>query len=195
MLKGPTPEPVSIPPTLTGAHGRAWTCDLDAARRMCGVAAEQDAMLASWVIEARWAHPFWHSYSLMVYHLRPLPDARPTKFYLAGATHEVLLYALNPEEPREPAIKGGPHDWLHPCNFAAQFIAADDAAAAARIEAAVTRIVNGTLSPDTDYIRHWMHLFGDNMVKGDKKRAGETRIIVAGDEIVIPPERGPQDLN
>lgn len=197
MIPGPKPEPVIVPPTITGTHGRAWKCDHAAFVAKHGVKpGEVDATVVNWLIEAPWAHPFWHSYTLTLVHLRPMPDARPTIFYLDGASHELWLYALDPGKPREPAIRGEAFpSWLTPSNFAAQIVAPSDEAAAARIEGAVRRICDGTLSPDTDFIRQWMHLFGDNMIKGDKKGAGETRLITPAGVLVIPPQPGPQDLN
>lgn len=72
----------------------------------------------------------------------------------------------NPEYPREPAIRGEAPHVLSPLNFAAQFIAENDDAAAARIRDAVQRICDGTLSPDDDFRWQWIELFGGNMVKG-----------------------------
>jgi hypothetical protein len=65
------------------------------------------------------------------------------------------------------------------------------------MDAAVQDIVVGKLSPDTDYIRHWAHRFGDNMLLDG---AGETRIFINPGEateqqIVIPPQPGPQDIS
>ena len=117
------------------------------------------------VVEAPWAHPIWHSYAVILVHLRPLPDGRPTKFYLAAATHEIWLYALDPDQPRQPMIEFGQPKWLTPMNFGAQFIAASDEAAKLKVEEAVQDIVAGKLSPDTDFIRHWAYRFGDNMLK------------------------------
>ena len=206
MIGTQVQDEITTLPEIAAAHGRAWRCDLDGLRRKLGVARDGDATLVMWVIEAPWAHPFWHSYVLVLVHLRPLPDGRPTKLYFEGATHELWLHALDPGGRRQPLISGfeplGSASCrpLTPINFAAQFIEPDDTSALGRVERAVRRVCNGTLSPDTDFIRQWMHLFGDNMIKGDKKRAGETRIVIGAEgerstELVIPPRPGPQDLN
>lgn len=65
---------ITATPDITGARGCAWQCNINDGRRQLGVSAENDATLVHWVIEARWAHPCWHSYSLVLVHLRPLPD-------------------------------------------------------------------------------------------------------------------------
>lgn len=152
-------------PDLAGPHGRAWRCDHLAGLVQDGVKAEDDAVLVSWCVEAAWAHPVWHSYWICLVHLRPMPDARETKVYLAGATHEFWLYALNPQEPRTQLVEAGKPAFLNPMNFAAQLVCADDAQALSSIETTVREIVNGQLSPDTDFRRAWIARFGDNMVR------------------------------
>lgn len=159
-------DPISLPPTQEGPRGKAWAIDLDAARATLKVAPEADATVAGWIVEAPWAHPAWHSYLIVLLHLRPLADARPTIFHLEGATHELLVMALNPESPREPMITGKARtNWLEPANFAAQIIEPSDGAARDRIINAVQLIVDGKLSPDTDFIWQWSLLFGNNMVR------------------------------
>lgn len=194
---------ITIPPTITGAASSAWLLDLTEVRKTSEVAqGKKDAALAMWLIEAPWAHPAWHSYSLVLVHLRPMGDGRETKMYLPGATHEVWLMAMHPECDRQAYVQGQAkmfdgtekNIYLNPTNFAAQFIADSDETAMKRVRGAVERVCDGSLNPDTDYIRHWMYLFGDNMIK-DKARAGQTRIITPGGEFIIPAAKGPQDLN
>lgn len=131
---------------------------------------ENDPTLVHWVIRADWAHPFWHSYSLVLVHLRPLPSVREPDIYLPGATHEMWLHALNPDYSDEALIKMGivaPLQWLTPTNFAAQLIETDENALA-RIEEAVKEICSGTLSPDTDFVQMWILKFGDSMMIREK---------------------------
>lgn len=89
----PPLDEVAMEPAITGAHGRGWACDLEEGRRLLADRANDDATVAMWVIEARYAHPVWHSYLLVLVHLRPMADLRETVFYLQGATHE-LMYLL-----------------------------------------------------------------------------------------------------
>lgn len=192
-------DPITSAPDFVGSSGRAWVCRPPLYRKEPGYREGNYADVASWVIEAPRAHPFWHSYYITLVHLRPLPDNRPTIFYLDGATHEFWLHALAPDGSRQKLIDGHPSggeacNLLVPLNFAAQFIEPSDANAMRRCEAAIQRICDGTLSPDTDNIRAWMYLFGDNMVK-DKKRAGETLLVTPGGVVRIPARPGPQDLN
>ena len=158
---------IEEPPVIAGPHGRAWTCDLAEGRRIMAIRPEDDATLIDWVIEAPWAHPVWHSYSLVLVHLRPMPDGRETKFHLPCASHEMWLYALDARRDRRPLIATGIVEghWLQPGNFAAQFIEANDADALARVARTVQDICDGVLSPDTDFMREWIARFGDNMTK------------------------------
>lgn len=150
-------------PTLVGRSGRAWRYDLEAFYAKIGKT-PGDSCVEMWLFECPEAHPVWHSYVLSLVHLRPVMIngvTLPTTLYLAGATHEIVLFALNPQEPRD--VLSYPHV-LNPKNFAAQFIADSDATAAERIEATVQLIVNGDLNPDTDALSAWIALFGDKMV-------------------------------
>lgn len=197
MFGPSTSKPIVMPPTFHGQHGKAWRLDLPACRVNRNLDPTKDGTLGMWIVEAPWAHPCWNSYRITVTHLRPLPDQIETKFYLEGATHEMWVDAIDPDFDRNEGLLTANIRVLQPTNFAAQFVMPNDDDAVLRVEAAARRIVHGMLSPDTDYIRHWAHLFGDNMLK---KGAGETKIMLsdgkgAGLEIVIPPKPGPQDLN
>lgn len=160
-----SPEIVDLPPAFTGAAGRAWTVDLDAAYVRLGRARAEGAEVCAWVVEARWAHPVWHSYWIDLAHLRPVAGhQRPFTVYLAGATHELVLMALDPDALLRPMIGGGPVQALAPVNFAAQFVAENDAMALRRVELAVQAICDGRLSPDTDFRDAWIALFGAHMI-------------------------------
>lgn len=193
----PINDPITIAPDLADAGGKAWRVDLDRARQQTN--ARPDATVACWIIEAPWAHPWWHSYCLYVLHLRPAAGVDNPTMHLAGATHELGLWALNPDRDRNELLdfrRAVTAHFLSPINFAAQFKADSDEAATEKALAAVKRVTEGTLSPDTDFVRHWAHLFGDNMLGPG---AGETRIEISGPDgrvdILIPPHKGPQDLH
>ena len=59
-----------------------------------------DATVADWFIRAPGQSPAWECYTLGVIHLRPIEGVKPAVVTLPGATHEVLVVALNPA--REP---------------------------------------------------------------------------------------------
>jgi hypothetical protein len=160
---------ITVQPTITSTSnrdGRAWLADLDAGRRQQGIRTEDDATLVHWIIEAPWAHPCWHSYSLFLLHLRKRADGR--EFYIQDATHELWLYALNPDHDRNDLIVTGlveMGDWLTPANFAVQFTEISDELARERVRRAVQDVCDGKLNPDADFRWQWAALFGDNMRK------------------------------
>jgi hypothetical protein len=164
------PEPMMTVPDKLGAAGRAWRIDLAALSTALAIPIENSSLVASWIIEAPWAHPLWHSYNLTLVHLRPMEGVGEPIVYRQGATHELLLFALDPEAPREPMLRSARPRWLYPANFAAQLVEASDAAASARVEATVDLVVAGELNPDTDFRRQWIALFGDDMVRSDYRR-------------------------
>src|SRR4051812_16237629 len=159
--KAPITDPIAEKPGMSGLFGKAWTITDD--NRLTG----REHSLAHWLIEAPRAHPVWHSYSLVMHHLRPMKNLTKPMIYLPGATHEVCLFALDPMVDRRPLIAGGKVEalWLMPGNFAAQFIAATDAVARDRVRWAAQAVCDGVLNPDTDFRRQWVDLFGDNMMR------------------------------
>lgn len=166
----PKDDPIRQAPTINGRHSRAWLVDTDAVYRARGFARDQGGDVCSWLIEAPWAHPIWHSYWIHLMHLRtikvgPLAGATPQYIYLDNATHEMWVKALDPEQPRQPMLDEGRWRPLSPSNFAVQLAGETDESAAARVRQAVHMICSGMLSPDTDFIRLWTELFGDNMVR------------------------------
>lgn len=165
--------PLLVPPTITGRFGRAWLCDLAAARRSLPPPPAPDAMVAHWIVEAPWSHEVIHSYSLMLVHLRHMMGRRPPAPYLEGATHEICLYAIHPHAPRERMLVEAPHPsvWLEPMAFAAHFIAGNDDAAAERIVLAVRRVCEGALSPHPSHAGAWAEMFGDNMLRHARRPA------------------------
>lgn len=185
-------HPITVPPDLLGPFGKAWVYDRPNAPPI-------PASLRVWVVEAAWAHPVWHSYLIGVCHLRPLEGCPPAVINLPGATHEVTVMALDPDHPI-PHKRPGPLCYLTPLNFAGQWIATDDAAAMAKVEGCVRDILAHNLSPDTDYIQHWIARFSASNVLGDPERAGETRVILGhGTEnavgLVIPPAKRPGSVH
>jgi hypothetical protein len=156
--------------TLDAGVSRAWRLDRAGALRAHGKSPEHDAAVASWIVQAPWAHPVWHSYWIHIIHLRPIDRGEgpvPTTFYLPGASHELWLHALNPDLPLEQMIAEGMVSFLTPMNFAAQLILADDAAAEELARTTVQDVLAGRLNPDTDAVEQWFTRFGDNMRRVD----------------------------
>ena len=109
-----------------------------------------------WWVRAPFAHPLWHSYMFSLVDLTTR-TARPPKLFLDGATHEVLVFALDPSHPETSF----PAHTLSPANHGYQFKADSNAAAEARIRGGIVRVVAQQFSPDTDYRREWDREFKD----------------------------------
>ena len=149
----------AITPDLTGPMGRAWKMDMTAITAKQPKGAPMSVTVASWLVYAPFAHPIFPTYQVACIHLRDIEGAAPAKIMLVGATHEVLVLAIDPTQ--QLALDTLPMP-LYPVNFMGQFVAADDQAAASCIEGSVREIVQGTLSPDTDHSRAWMLRYSDS---------------------------------
>lgn len=141
-------------PTKETLHGKAWQVPTT----------NTPYAVASWIVYAPWAHPFWAYYLLGMVSLADDPNAPPVIRYVDNATHELLVFAIAPDAP--PRVDGEPGSLrlLHPKNFFGQIVATD-AEAAARVEQDVDAILAGQLNPDTDAIRMWIARYGDATVK------------------------------
>lgn len=189
MLRYPDPNTVLPlePPDIIGTVGKAWRFDMDA---LCTEAPHLRPLnVCGWLLFAPYAHPFWHSYALNLIALREAPGVPPAVLRMKGATHELVLMALNPE----PAEKGQERystkktvPYLTPANFSAQMYYADDDVAMSVMEQTARDVVNGVLNPDTDYAQHWIARFGFSNVIGDPSKVGGTTIRMGDVEIVIP---------
>jgi hypothetical protein len=136
----------------TGPHGIAWRVSANSS----------PAIVAQWIVEARWAHPLWHLYLIAVCHLRDVAGCPSPIIHAPGSTHEISVWAIDPAwnlnlQQMPPR--------LHPANFAGQFREACDGLAEQLVEAAVLEILEGKLSPDTDFMRDWINRFGSACVK------------------------------
>lgn len=100
------------PYTLRGRAGTAEPVSTNGAR------------LAGYLLTLPGAHPFWWHYLLSVVHLHDAPDLRAPARHFPAATHELTLFALDPETPPQP---GDPDSWkiLTPYNICEQFVATD----------------------------------------------------------------------
>ena len=68
-----------------------------------------------WIVEAGWAHPLWHSYAVILLDLTTEIQGSPAIIYRDGMTHEVHVFALDPDKPVEPPVH-----ILHPANHCYQ---------------------------------------------------------------------------
>lgn len=111
--------------------------------------------VCTWLITAPRAHPLWSQYMLAVVRLRDLTGFPPPARQFDGATHELLVVALDPEHgPMDPerAVRywrrGRSLPYLTPVNIAHQ-IEGTDEEAAELAEMAARGVVRGHLMPET----------------------------------------------
>lgn len=133
-----------------GPAGKAWVHNFPHEKP------DHQASVQAWILHAPNAHPAWSHYVLNLIHLRPIEGVKNAKKYHEDATHEVIVFALDPDKP----ITDGQHvTVLNPPNYMEQFRADNDAAALEYVEGVIKEIVVGTLSPDTDHRSAWHQRF------------------------------------
>lgn len=155
------PKEIAEAPCLFGDRGQAWEFRRDAIKD------NPNAIVNAWMIRCPGAHPLWSDYALFLIHLRDheVFSSGPM-IYLEGATHEIVLQALDPGVETSLDL---PCNTMEPRNFAAQLVAADDEEAERRVQQAIQDICDGKLNPDTDGRFGWVERFGDNMLKEQYK--------------------------
>lgn len=102
------------------------------------------ATVATWWLHCPGQSPGWDTYLLSVVHLRPIDGAHEAVINVAGASHEVVLAALN------PALGPVPNDndtWqrLTPLNVVEQVQLPDDDTARELAALTARGVVDGTL--------------------------------------------------
>jgi hypothetical protein len=131
---------------LEGPHGRAFRVALP-------VRADTAETVCYWVITSPWWHPLWAQYSLGVVRLRPgVPGFPDPVLKFEGATHELIVVALNPEfgpwNERKVVEADYALPYLEPVNIAEQFTATDDEMAMLA-GLCVLGVLTGHLNPET----------------------------------------------
>ncbi|OQQ16105.1 hypothetical protein B0675_02130 [Streptomyces sp. M41(2017)] len=138
-------------PELTGPAGSAF--------RVPDIA-ENPAVLEQWIITARDWHPIWYQYLLALISLADMPDMPPANRHRKGVTHELVVFALDPEDgPLRPEtfVDRRPTEFvLTPANVVEQVTTTDDQARHLT-RLCANAVVHGRLIPETgdspDHIR------------------------------------------
>ena len=83
--------------------------------------------VAWWLLTGPW-HPLWTQFAICVVHLRDTPGLPPAELHYPGATHELLVMALDPSHVHTPEglANSQPLHYLRPLDFVHQFTATDD---------------------------------------------------------------------
>lgn len=117
---------------------------------------ESAETVCSWLLTAPHAHPLWAQYLLGMVRLRDgIPGFKPPARQFIGATHELFVFALNPEHGPYTVEKmqaygsgGGSIPCLTPVNVVHQVEGTDEEARLLASFAAVG-VVHGMLWPET----------------------------------------------
>lgn len=112
--------------------------------------------IASYVICAPHAHPFWAWHTVNVVHLRETERFDAPRLAFPGASHEVMVFALNPEkdagiDPDDP----GTWDMMTPPDVVHQVILPNDEAAVMLAFLVAHSCARGDLIPDSDWRTAW----------------------------------------
>lgn len=148
---------ITVKPDYTGVDGNAaWELD----RKLF---TEGTAVTVAWVLQLPTAHPIFKQYLVSCISLADITGIPKAIVHLPGATHEIAVYAMNPDD-ENPTLQKLP-SILQPPNFVGQFIAANDAEAYSRTNATVFEVMVGVLLIDTDYRHMWVNRFGGHCLK------------------------------
>jgi hypothetical protein len=147
---------IAEPPTFEGRAGKAWRLTMPPPGER--PLRDHDGTVGGFIVNAQGAHPFWDHWMISVVHLRPIEGVQPATIVVEGATHELMIAAIDPELPLpslDAATESWRVHWLRPIDVLEQFQAKDDAVAHQILELAVQAIVGGYASPDQDWRRWW----------------------------------------
>lgn len=107
----------------------------------------------TWLISAPSYHPIWSQYVMSIVSLEDHPALGPAFKKFDGATHELLVLAIDPDHPQtvetvRQHCLSGKLPYLKPVNIAEQFECTDDEIRRVCWLAAMA-VVNGQLNPET----------------------------------------------
>lgn len=149
MKPGPclSPDP-AFPPDIEGSSGEQ--------QRAAWLLASGRWDVCSYLVRFPGAHAFWDRWLVTAVHLRAEPaGAKPPVVTLPGATHEVLIVALDPEHYRADPRDHDGISHLTPVDCAYQVAGLTDRQAAQIVELMVQTMCGSAWSPDSDFGRLW----------------------------------------
>ncbi len=161
-------------PTLKGAAS-AWK--LAGLKNMTKANPAWEATIARYILHCTWSHPFWSYYFISGVHLRPIPGVPPAHKQFPAASHEIMIYSLDPREPAPdidkvetgetfPAIMTPP-DLVH------QVPGLTDKQFEYLLQDVVVTIVEGRAAPDVDFRSFWQRALD---VLAMRLRQGQVRV-------------------
>ena len=106
--------------------------------------ADVSATLGAWFLQCPGQSPAWQHYHLSIIHLRPIDGVKPAVIKREGATHEIMLAALDPKDNPVPDDICSWH-WLSPLNFVGQLELPSDENAKTVLEILAHAVADGFL--------------------------------------------------
>lgn len=150
-----------IEPTHSGAFGKAWKCEYTQPETLTDQErAAFETSCGEYLIHAPQAHPFWTWYYMAGISLRDdIPGSPPASRQFEGATHELVVLSLDPDHAAPlPNGEFGQHGQLHPLSppdHVVQTMHVNDEQFGEILDRFAQAVVNGVLSPDSDYRESW----------------------------------------
>lgn len=141
------------PPDYQGVYGQAWQFRGELKDEAWRV----DRWCGTWLVRCPGAHPFWSFHTIQAISLAEHPEQpNPPFLRFPGATHELMVLALNPEHDAgiDPDVMES-MKWMVPPDFAGQAILPSDAHAKELVEFAARACCDGVIVPDSDFRAHW----------------------------------------
>ena len=102
------------------------------------------ATIGAWFLQCPGQSPAWQHYHLAIVHLRPIDGVKPAVINRPGATHEVMLFALDPAKHPVPDDLNT-WSWLSPVNFVGQLELPSDESAKNVLEILARAVADGYL--------------------------------------------------
>lgn len=120
------------------------------------------ANIGAWVVQGPF-HPAWNTWMIAIVHLRDHPRVEPAKKQYPEAEYEFMIWACDPSIPFDVdewdrTARWGPEDkgrFLTPPDAVIQFDGINDIQASELLDLAVDLILDGSMSPDSDYRKDW----------------------------------------
>lgn len=103
----------------------------------------------TWLLTCPDRHPLWHQWMLSAVHLAHRGGLEDAKLQFSGATHEVIVVALNPEHGWVTPSTPMPWPYLEPINIAQQITCDSDQHVLDLLSLLAQGVVHGILDPET----------------------------------------------
>jgi hypothetical protein len=139
-------------PDKEGVAGKAW--NVNTAENLIKRPDFQGS-IAAYLVHAPQAHPFWSYYFIGVVHLRDIPNTPPPNKHFSDAEYEFSIWSIDPEAL--PDLETPHFKLLTPPDLLLQIerFNKDDNFAGSICEKMVDMIIEGRMSPDSDFRSAW----------------------------------------